>query len=573
MATVASHSDIAQFVPEYSAQFMGELQGILEKAQRFSGATGAAIAFVEGEELVTKSSLGVSAPEVGSHSPIVGSFAGLCIQTREVQRCDDASCDSRVDSQACAALGVASMVMVPIGEKNKMLGVLAAFAPKPNAFTPTHVALLRTLADIVVELYNRYPSPRPASQAPEANAPVPKSEALKPAAPVVVEKSEPVSAKPSPQVIAAVPSEPEPLKPVQVPKMKSVTVAPNGIKITEAPVIVPPVGPEPAYQAGTSERSTYSQSVVRTERKPESVKIAPVIDIVAGREKREEVLSAAADIGPVNVAKAAEPQLFANYGYSAIGALEQQEQQEKGSKRALLFAVALILLAALAAGGYTFWHRSSKPVVAEAASVQPAPVAASVPVEPTPAPTVTESQNLPPQTHEPVATSSVTVPDHTAKLTASTATAKEKSEPPAEKAPILVANSNNVPRRPAAESVDAPSVVPAATGDVSKILGMVKTAQPQANFRASEITPPELSRRVSPLYPSMARQWHLKSEQVVLNATIGKDGNVTNVKAVKGRQIFVDAGIYAVRQWKYKPAYLNGEAVPATVEIVLDFTN
>jgi len=65
----------------------------------------------------------------------------------------------------------------------------------------------------------------------------------------------------------------------------------------------------------------------------------------------------------------------------------------------------------------------------------------------------------------------------------------------------------------------------------------------------------------------------MKSERVVLNATIGKDGSVTELKLVRGKQVFVDAAMSAVRQWKYKPAYLNGDPVPASIEIDLDFNN
>jgi protein TonB len=102
---------------------------------------------------------------------------------------------------------------------------------------------------------------------------------------------------------------------------------------------------------------------------------------------------------------------------------------------------------------------------------------------------------------------------------------------------------------------------------------MVKTAQPKVAFRASSVTPPQLTRRVAPIYPPFAKQMHMKSERVVLNATIGKDGSVTEVKLVRGKQVFVDSAMSAVRQWKYKPAYLNGDPISASIEIDLDFNN
>lgn len=573
MATVASHSDIAQFVPDYSAQFLGELQGILEKAQRFSGATGAAIAFVEGSELVTKSGLGPSAPEVGSRSPIQGSFTGLSVQTREVQRCDDASHDSRVDSQACAALGIASMVIVPIGDKSKTFGVLAAFAAKPNAFTPTHVALLRTLADIVVELWTRYPSQNGSAASSAAPSTPVNVEAPKPPASVKLEppikNAEPVPPPPAPKVSAPPAPKVEAVpKVADTPKVKSVNVAPGSIKLTEAPIVVPPVIEEPQIEVKREAKPVPAKSEPpRVERKP-----APVVDINIARGKHEEVLSAAADIGPVVVAKAAlsDAPSFGSYGASAINAFEQHRKDDTGSKRTLMIAAVLVIIAALLAGGYFFTHHGAKPGT-EAKALQPAQTspAASVPV-----PVMPETQPSVPASNTSAASLPAEKPvEHTTKPVEKAAAKPAEVAPKKEPAPIMVAENGAIPKRPTAENVDAPSVIPTTGGDAGGILGLVKTAQPKAAFKASQVTPPELMKRVPPTYPSFARQWHLKSERVVLNATIGKDGSVTDVKLVRGKQVFVDAAVAAVKQWKYKPAYLNGDPVPASIEVDLDFTN
>jgi TonB family protein len=578
MATVASHSDIAQFVPDYSTQFLGELQGILEKAQRFSGASGVAIAFVEGTELVTKSGLGASAPEVGSRSPIQGSFTGLSVQTREVQRCDDASCDSRVDSHACASLGISSMVIVPIAEKNKVFGVLAGFASKPNAFSPTHVALLRTLADIVVELYNRYPAERPlAASAPDVTLPTAKPsiqqpDAPKPAPPAqIAHTAIPVATSAIKNtVLAASKLESAPKgQSVDAPNPKAPVLPPTPIRLTEAPVIVPPPKPELKVQAKVEVKPAPAKSEpLRIERKVDSPRYAAVVDIDAARERREDVLSSAADIGPSFVTKgAAEAPIFSSY--SAIGALEQHQREESGSKRVLMIAAALVVVVVLVVSGYLFSHRSSETAGVVAQPVQQAPVAAN------PAPTTVPNEIAPPtsntvasavpveKTHERVA--------ETVKSPAREKTPEQPSRKP-EPAPLLVANSGAIPKR-TIENVDAPTVIATGSADASGILGMVKTAQPKAAFRASSVTPPELTRRIAPIYPSFARQFHLKSERVVLNATIAKDGSVSEVNLVRGKQMFVDAAITAVRQWKYKPAYLNGDPVPASIEIALDFTN
>ena len=59
----------------------------------------------------------------------------------------------------------------------------------------------------------------------------------------------------------------------------------------------------------------------------------------------------------------------------------------------------------------------------------------------------------------------------------------------------------------------------------------------------------------------------------MLNVTVGKDGHVGNVQVVRGQPMFAEAATNAVKQWQYRPAFLNGEAVEATVEVVITFTN
>ena len=84
---------------------------------------------------------------------------------------------------AIRALGIRSMLVTPIREENRVVGVLAAFAPTPHAFTITHVAVLKTMADQIAVLLQK--ERRMRDENPQAEAP-------RPAAPAVVAK--PVSA-------------------------------------------------------------------------------------------------------------------------------------------------------------------------------------------------------------------------------------------------------------------------------------------------------------------------------------------------------------------------------------------
>ena len=48
---------------------------------------------------------------------------------------------------------------------------------------------------------------------------------------------------------------------------------------------------------------------------------------------------------------------------------------------------------------------------------------------------------------------------------------------------------------------------------------------------------------------------------VQLLATISKEGQISNLSVLNGDSILARAATDAVRQWKYKPYYLNGEPV------------
>ena len=80
-----------------------------------------------------------------------------------------------------------------------------------------------------------------------------------------------------------------------------------------------------------------------------------------------------------------------------------------------------------------------------------------------------------------------------------------------------------------------------------------------------------LIHQVTPKYPPLARQAHIQGT-VVLQAVIGKDGTVQNLHVLSGHPMLTQAAMDAVRQWRYKPYYVNGEPVEADTQINVNFT-
>ena len=58
---------------------------------------------------------------------------------------------------------------------------------------------------------------------------------------------------------------------------------------------------------------------------------------------------------------------------------------------------------------------------------------------------------------------------------------------------------------------------------------------------------------------------------VEIAATIGADGRVKAVQVVKGHPLLRQAAIDAVKAWVYKPTVLNGVAVEAQTQVLLNF--
>jgi protein TonB len=79
-----------------------------------------------------------------------------------------------------------------------------------------------------------------------------------------------------------------------------------------------------------------------------------------------------------------------------------------------------------------------------------------------------------------------------------------------------------------------------------------------------------LVHQVKPVYPPLARQARIQGA-VLLQAIIGKDGSIENLRLVSGHPMLAPAAFEAVRQWRYRPYTLNREPVEVQTEITVNF--
>jgi len=79
-----------------------------------------------------------------------------------------------------------------------------------------------------------------------------------------------------------------------------------------------------------------------------------------------------------------------------------------------------------------------------------------------------------------------------------------------------------------------------------------------------------LLHQVGPIYPPDARRHHIEG-MVVLQAIIGKDGRVRDLKPLSGPKELISPAIGAVQQWRYQPYLVNSQPVEVETQITVNF--
>jgi TonB family protein len=127
-------------------------------------------------------------------------------------------------------------------------------------------------------------------------------------------------------------------------------------------------------------------------------------------------------------------------------------------------------------------------------------------------------------------------------------------------------------QRAASNDADAPSVesgAPSSNGELQGIAANSDVAPPPLPAPArvgGDVKPPKLISTVLPIYPAIARSAGVEGS-VVVEASIGSNGNVVSTKVISGPPILRQAALDALRRWKYQPATLND--VPTAVQITV----
>jgi protein TonB len=107
--------------------------------------------------------------------------------------------------------------------------------------------------------------------------------------------------------------------------------------------------------------------------------------------------------------------------------------------------------------------------------------------------------------------------------------------------------------------------------DTTQTASRVATPAAQRTSITANAATSLVAHSVQPDYPMLARQMKVQGS-VILQALIGRDGMIQDLRVVSGPPILANAAEEAVRQWHFKPHFVGSLPVETRANITVNFT-
>lgn len=145
LQVIRMQAEIARF----GLDLGGVMQYVVDHLSELVPADGAAIELAEGEDMVYRAASGIAASQIGLRLRIDATLSGLAVTRGEMLGSEDTEQDPRVDRDACRAMGLRSMLIVPLKHGQRVVGILKAMSARPGRFDAGDAALLGLLSEVV----------------------------------------------------------------------------------------------------------------------------------------------------------------------------------------------------------------------------------------------------------------------------------------------------------------------------------------------------------------------------------------------------------------------------------------
>jgi protein TonB len=268
---------------------------------------------------------------------------------------------------------------------------------------------------------------------------------------------------------------------------------------------------------------------------------------------------------------------------------EEHVSGSGGQRRTLLTAAVVLALAALGYLGYGRLYSGNSTAVPQteigpSATVPPAPVVDATSKTAVPSSSgsglnsATSAAPASAPKNSPSTTSGKAIPGN--EVPSGQAGSNAEPTPTQNRSSLLHVKSTATGEKPQTKLEEAAPQLSSPGGGLSAtdthLNGLLATSAslpkgPSSTLRISQgVSQGLLIKRVQPKYPPAALAVHAHGE-VQIEATINKEGTVINPKILSGDPILAHAAVEAVRQWRYKPYYLDGQPVEIQTQITVNF--
>jgi putative methionine-R-sulfoxide reductase with GAF domain len=128
---------------------------VAESVTRITGASGAAIAILEGSAVRYRAGAGAPALPVGSEAPLNAAVCAASLRTGQVIRSEDVNLEFLFDPEPCRQRGILSLVVVPVYREDEIIGALELYFDRVRGFAEQDIHTCQLMAGLVTEAIGR----------------------------------------------------------------------------------------------------------------------------------------------------------------------------------------------------------------------------------------------------------------------------------------------------------------------------------------------------------------------------------------------------------------------------------
>jgi GAF domain-containing protein len=128
---------------------------VAERVTRITGASGAAIAILEGGTVHYRAGAGAPALPVGSEAPLTTAVCAASLRTGQVIRSEDVNLEFLFDPEPCRQRGILSLVAVPVYREDEIIGALELYFDQVRGFAEQDIHTCQLMAGLVTEAIAR----------------------------------------------------------------------------------------------------------------------------------------------------------------------------------------------------------------------------------------------------------------------------------------------------------------------------------------------------------------------------------------------------------------------------------